>query len=94
MNNEYRIIFNIPYSVFYLRIVPDRVALPDLVASGVADAVAVGVGVNIGVGSTVITGVGAGVVTVSVYLPLNQTKYAAKRTMIKIITTIVTFLFN
>lgn len=69
---------------------------PDLVASlglaaGVAVGLAVEVGVKVGVASTVGWGVGLGVGE-AVYLPRSQTKYAARRTMIRIITTIVTFL--
>lgn len=68
---------------------------PDLVASlpgeGEADALALGLGLNSGLGLTVAaSGEGDGV-RVAVYLPLNQTKYAASKTIIKIITTIVTF---
>lgn len=47
------------------------------------------------VGEVVIAGVGEGDgVKFAVYLPLSHTKYAASKTIIKIITTIVTFLLK
>jgi len=69
----------------------DGDALAEAVASGDADAVADGEARRLGLGVTVAVGDGL-ISKVSWYFPLNQTKYAANRTIIKIITTIVTFL--
>lgn len=77
-------------TISYLLGVPDlvEVLVPDLVASGVAEVVASGVGLMVGVAETV--GLGVGVGAAGICLPLSQTKYAAKSTIIKMITTMVT----
>ena len=68
--------------------------VPDCVAAfvGVAETVATGVGIIVGVGLASITdGVGAILPFGARYLPLSQTKYAANKTIMSMIITIVTF---
>lgn len=64
-------------------------------AEGVAEGLAVGVGLKVGIGTGVKTCIGLGFgLTGEVSLPLIQTKYPAKTTKTRIMTTMVIFLLK